>query len=669
MRFKSYPPLAKLAVWAGLALCVTLVVQAFTWAARLDFNALGNSGVLLGASIISLLIVMSAEQRPVADFGFIVGPVWKKLFLQGAAIGAGVYLALMTLALVTGVATFRGDLPSAKIWGKAVLNGMTAMPLSATQQILFTGYLLTMLRDRYRPLTAVLISAAMFAVIGRLENPSVLFSLEIVPMLTALFLAATLLGLTRLRTGSILTSVGILAGWLFVRRFTGRAKLLAFDPQADAAWWLAPQGDFRNSPLFCAVVGAGIIHCLVMLRRHGEKQVDLSGPAIDADFRRVFPLSNSGLLAPLDVWIGRLCDARFRIGAAFIPRFIAVLVMSTVNMIVTLPERLLLPLVLRGKLSQPPVFILGVQRSGTTHLHNLLSLDPQFRSARTYHMLNPAGCVVTGWLITPFLGLFLPYKRPMDGVRFHLFTVQEDEFVLAGECGMSPYWSMTFPRRSEHYAQYLLPQDLAPDKRERWKRHYAHALRKIALWSRRRMLSKNPYNTGRVEILREMYPDAQFIHIHRHPITVSQSNTHMARTGHVMNHLQDPDPAVSYEDQFLRYYRIMEDAYYESMRNAPEPPVDVAFEELERDPIGVVRSIYTQLGLTFSEAFETRLQTYLEGLADYRKNKHRPVTDEHREQVRAEVGHLAERWGYSLDEAAVEREPNPAAARTEPRAA
>jgi Sulfotransferase family len=38
---------------------------------------------------------------------------------------------------------------------------------------------------------------------------------------------------------------------------------------------------------------------------------------------------------------------------------------------------------------QPPLFILGHYRSGTTHLHNLLALDPQFAAPTFFQALNP----------------------------------------------------------------------------------------------------------------------------------------------------------------------------------------------------------------------------------------------------------------------------------------
>ena len=65
----------------------------------------------------------------------------------------------------------------------------------------------------------------------------------------------------------------------------------------------------------------------------------------------------------------------------------------------------MLPPLLRSRRVRDPVFVVGVHRSGTTHLHNLLALDPQFVSPSLYQVSNPLGCTVSGWLAFPLMAL------------------------------------------------------------------------------------------------------------------------------------------------------------------------------------------------------------------------------------------------------------------------
>lgn len=650
MHIKSLSPLAKLGIWIGLTCALTGVIQLAAWLVGSDFDVIHNSGIVLAMALASLFVLIAADQREVAEFGFIVGPVWKKLLLRGIAIGAAVHLSFLVVGLLTGVFAFRETAPSAKTLAKALLNGMTAMPLAATQQILFTGYLLTMLRDRYRAVVAVVISAGLFAVLGRLDRPELLLEPQTMQMMFCLLLVATLLGLLRLQTGSILTSIGLLAGWVFVRRFIRRGRLLDFNDNMLAAW-IAPQGDARLSPVFWTLLAGAIGWSLWMLKKHGEQKPELDGPAIDEDFKRVFPLSNGQSLAPLDVWLPRLWEARFRIGGPYIPRMIAVAVMSTVNTVLTLPERLMMPLLLRRQQVKPPVFILGTYRSGTTHLHNILALDPQFCTTRAFHIMNPVGCLFSGWLITPLLGLFLPGKRPMDGVRFHLFSPQEEEFALACNSKMSVYWGITFPQEWPRFERYLLPSELSADEQQGWRRQYHSFLQKLTFWSQKRPLLKNPCNTGRMDVLSQMYPEAKFIHIRRHPQVVYQSNMHLCRQAHVLSQVQDPQPETSYATRFVdHHYLAMEQAFAEAApRMAAHKLTEVRFEDLELNPIEEIQQIYRQLELEYTPEFDRKLRAYLASLEGYKKNRHRQLSSEQRSLVESKLGPLIQRWGYNLD--------------------
>jgi len=490
-------------------------------------------------------------------------------------------------------------------------------------------------------------SALLFAMLYRPETiPSVLGG-EAQPLVVGLFLIATLLGILRLTSGGIMVPSGFLAGCIFVRRLIRKTSLLGSAGATEPATWWAPSADPRQAPVLWGLLLLGIAVGWIWLLRRGEAQVKSSGTAIDAKFKRTFPLSHGSMLAPLDVWLRCLVAARFRVGLKYLPRLLAVLTLSTVNTILTLPERLLLPLLLRRRRMDDPVFIVGVHRSGTTHLHNLLSLDPQFTSPRAFHIMNPAGFAISGWPLLPCIAAFLPWKRPMDSVRFHILAPQEEEFALAGMCHVSPYWGLTFPLDGADYDRFIFPGRFTERELHTWRREYVSLLRRMSLFSRKRPLLKNPYNTARVAALADLFPKARFVHIHRHPHSVYRSNMHTAREGHVVNQLQDPDPADNYQTRFLDNYRDMEEAFYRESAELPADQVaEVRFEQLERDPIGEVRRLYGELGLEFTEAYQTRLERYLAGIAGYKKNRFKPLSDEEQQAIAETMGPFIEQWGY-----------------------
>jgi hypothetical protein len=650
---------AVVAVAAGL-------IQAAAWLVSSEWSILsqssGGRGALLTLALGSLLVIMAADRRPAASYGFFVGKAWWKLLLGGFALGASLYSAYCLAAWGLGAYRAHPDLVRPSRLVTTGLAALAAFAVALVQQIIFSGYLLSILRDRYGKALAVVVPALLFAVAYRMDEPAALLTLEGWPIVVGMFLVAALLGMMRLQSGNILLPSGFLAGAIYVRRLLRKTGLLAPIASSPLGPWLAPGGDPRQSPVLWGLVALGIVLCWLVIRRRGEGRIPDSQPAWDTDFKRVFPLSNGSMLAPLDVWLPRLVAARFRIGWKYWPRLVAILAFSGLSTVLTLPERLVLSLLLRRRKVADPVFILGVHRSGTTHLHNLLALDRQFCAPKAYHIMNPAGFNFSGWLITPLLGAFMPWKRPMDSVRFHVFAPQEEEFVLAGTSCLSPYWGMTFPRDGAAYDRYILPEGFSPPELARWKRVYLDFLRRLTIWTRRRPLLKNPYNTGRVAVLRAMFPAARFIHIYRHPYAVYRSNMHMAREGHIINQLQDPDPADSYQTRFLGNYRAMEDAFYRAAAELPAGQLsELRFEDLESDPIGQVRRIYRELGLEFTPQFEERLERYLDTIADYQKNRFKPLPDDQRRRIDQAMGEYMDRWGYAEDGGLREARPGKAA--------
>jgi len=389
--------------------------------------------------------------------------------------------------------------------------------------------------------------------------------------------------------------------------------------------------------------------CWLVLRARGEPEVPQDQPLLTTSFKRVFPFSNLMALAPLDVWLSCLVDARFQVGAKYIPRLLWILFVSGVNTLVTLPERCILPLVLRRKVPDP-VFIVGVHRSGTTHLHNLLALDSRFCTPRNFHTMNPFGAFFSGWLIMPILGIFMTMKRPMDAVTISMLSPQEEEFALAGMCRLSPYWGFSFPRSISEYNRFIFPRKLSARERAIWTRCFVHFLRKITFWSRRRPLLKSPYNTGRVAFLREIFPRAKFIHIYRHPYNVFQSNQHLVREGLVTFQLQDPDPNKSAERQFLDIYRELMQTFYGDVEQlSPGDVAEIKFEDLERDPIQELRRVYRELGMDFSDPLHRRLQRYLKNVAGYKKNRFALLSIHERQLIDARLGEFMRNWGYTDD--------------------
>ena len=80
----------------------------------------------------------------------------------------------------------------------------------------------------------------------------------------------------------------------------------------------------------------------------------------------------------------------------------------------------------KTQLPQDPLFVLGHWRSGTTFLHELLSLDQRFHTPTTYQCFAAPHFLITESVLTRLLWFLIPSKRPMDNMKAGWHAPQED---------------------------------------------------------------------------------------------------------------------------------------------------------------------------------------------------------------------------------------------------
>jgi hypothetical protein len=298
---------------------------------------------------------------------------------------------------------------------------------------------------------------------------------------------------------------------------------------------------------------------------------------------------------------------------------------------------------------RPPLFILGHWRSGTTLLHNLLALDEQFAYPNLYEVFFPHTFLCTEEYRAGQIEALIPATRLIDSMAQGLQMPNEDEFATCVASLCSPYMLWSFPRNAAHYERFLTFRGVPEAEVARWKSSLVLFLKKLTLRSDRPILLKSPPHTGRIRLLLELFPGARFVHIRREPYTVFQSTRHLNRVLTRSLQFQKPEPADT-DAAVLRRYRLLYDAYFEERHLIPPGQLhDLAFEELEQDPAGVVERTYAALGLDGFDRVLPRLEAYVTTLAGYRKNEYAALSGRLRDAVRDEWRRSFEEWGYPLD--------------------
>ena len=147
-------------------------------------------------------------------------------------------------------------------------------------------------------------------------------------------------------------------------------------------------------------------------------------------------------------------------------------------------------------------------------------------------------------------------------------------------------------------------------------------------------------------LLLQMFPDARFIHIHRDPFTVFQSQRHFFDTAGWYTYLQTPD-LDAIDEGILQRHEAMYDAYFADIGLIqPGRLAELSFADLELDPVGQVAALYDQLGLEDFDRFRPKLETYVATLAGYRKNDFTPLDEPTRQKVASRWRRSFTAWGY-----------------------
>jgi hypothetical protein len=268
--------------------------------------------------------------------------------------------------------------------------------------------------------------------------------------------------------------------------------------------------------------------------------------------------------------------------------------------------------------------VIGLPRSGTSHLVNLLAADSRFRgaplwelnqmvpgrhdgagpdgvdprfkaTAATYEMAQTANPYIRSW-------------HPMDPWR-----IEEDIEIHAAN--FSGYYPEHLLQHAARWRDHYLAQDQTA--------HYEFQklCMQVMSWHRpgERWLTKYPAHIENLPALLQVFPDAVLVETHRDPVgaVVSQATMHsyMARTWqHEIDHSYHLDywRGVSQRllDAGLRDRHLIEDQV-----------VDVHYDAMVADNWSAVTAVYDKAGIEMTDESRAEIQAFIDGNAQGRDGR------------------------------------------------
>ena len=277
------------------------------------------------------------------------------------------------------------------------------------------------------------------------------------------------------------------------------------------------------------------------------------------------------------------------------------------DLVIRHPEILELPV-------PAPIVILGLPRTGTTHLHTLLSSDPGLRSLPYWESLQPVPpsqpqptpgqpdprmkrCQQSLRLLSYVMPLF-PLLHEMACDLPH----EETQLLAVDLSTMLFEWTSHVPS----YRDWYRAHDQTPAYR------YLRKLLQALQWLRggARWVLKSPQHLEQLRQMLAVFPDAKIVQTHRDPVAVTASLcTLLAYVARMQTEHVDLSEVGRY------WSARVEDLLRASVRDRALVPadqvLDVRFHEFMADEMTMVKRVYEFAGQPMTEERQRAVESFM----------------------------------------------------------
>jgi hypothetical protein len=303
-----------------------------------------------------------------------------------------------------------------------------------------------------------------------------------------------------------------------------------------------------------------------------------------------------------------------------------------------------------------PIIVVGLPRSGTTHLVNLIAADSRLRSLPYWESLEPIPARGEG---PGRDGRDPRYARCRDSyqqmmAQMPLLKSMHDmlpehihEEIELQELDFGTYlleWLCRAQRWRDHY----LRLDLRPQYRT------LRTLLQTLTWLRgpNRWVLKSPQHLEQLLPLLDAFPDATIAITHRDPVAVIRSAITMIAYGDRVRRKR-VDLAELAEYWIDRVERLLRACVRDRDALPAERSVDVLFHEFMADDLGTVERIHARAGLATSPEARAQLRAYLDANP---RGKHGQVVYDLHADFGLDPAEVRRRFDFYFDRFAVRAE-------------
>jgi len=262
-----------------------------------------------------------------------------------------------------------------------------------------------------------------------------------------------------------------------------------------------------------------------------------------------------------------------------------------------------------------PIFIIGLPRTGTTILHNLMWQDPGNRAPLMWEINDPIPRPnPENWDDDPRIAVNQDNLDALNRLATNFLAIHEVAATLPQECvgitqhmfhGITLFLHWYVP----DYRQWLLKTNAEPAMR--YHKRFLQMLQ--ATKPGDRWLLKSPAHLNSLPTLFKVYPDAQVVFTHRNPVEVIGSVCSLVWSLSGMASDKGLDPLKIGEEQSFSWNQMLEQAMVdrELLIEHEDQFHDLYFSDLVSDPEESIRGIYKKFSLPFPDDMGSRINSFL----------------------------------------------------------
>jgi hypothetical protein len=275
------------------------------------------------------------------------------------------------------------------------------------------------------------------------------------------------------------------------------------------------------------------------------------------------------------------------------------------------------------------IWIVGLPRTGSTFFHKLLALDDRGYAARHWELRAPVPPASGADSRLEDCRTFnkSAYSMMPKMRRIHNVEAEDPDECVMGFCDCAfPEFYLWGCRDMKPAYDWYMGSTMVPQYSNYKKLLQVLCSQKDKTCSSHVVL-KSPHHTAKLKTIAKIFPNSRFVWLHRPLENVVASTCSMNET---LNDYTDAfylpsqkmgertlDRLADVMKRGLKERRELED----TKKSMPPKFTDIYYNELIADPIGTVKTLYKECGLTVSKEFEQRLTTYLEDQAEMRRQR------------------------------------------------